>query len=127
MMALSYSIETVIRGYHVYGAVWSARQGEVLYYDRELANPEDEFAVAVKLQDSSRTTMSHIPRELSRLAWHFIRRGGHITFKVTGKRERSPLPQGGLEIPCVAQFSVAPRNQLLLERLIEQFRTTTTL
>ena len=47
MMALSYSIETVIRGYHVYGAVWSARQGEVLYCDRELANPEDEFAVAV--------------------------------------------------------------------------------
>ena len=63
MMALSYSIETVIRGYHVYGAVWSVRQGEgeVLYCDRELANPEDEFAVAVKLQDS-RTTVGHIPR-----------------------------------------------------------------
>ena len=42
---------------------------------------------------------------------------------VTGERRRSPLIQGVLEIPCIAQFSVVKRNQLLLERLIEHLGT----
>ena len=70
-------------------ALCEVRLGEVLYCERERDNHEDEFAVAVKLQDHLRTTVGHISRELSRLACHFIRRGGHITCKVTGQRTRS--------------------------------------
>lgn len=57
----------------MYNAVWSAQVGKVLYCERELDNPEDEFAVAAKLQDGSGTTVGQIPRVLSRLAWHFLR------------------------------------------------------
>ena len=74
--------------------------------------------MAVKLQDHSRTTVGYIVKELSRLACNFIRHGGHITCKVTGQRTRSLLIQDGLEIPCIAQFAVAPKNELLLQRLI---------
>ena len=63
--------------------------------------------------------MGHITKELSRLACHFIRRGRHITCKVIGQRTRFLLIQDGLEIPCIAQFAVAPKNEPLLQRLIE--------
>ena len=121
VMARSFSMETAVRGYHVYSSVWNARCGEVLYCERELDNPEDEFAVAVKLQDLSQTTVGYLPREISRLAWHFMRHGGRITCRVTSGRRRSPIVQGGLEIPCIAEFSVAQTHQSLLERLIEQY------
>ena len=119
-MAHSFSIEAAVRGYHVYSSVWNARCGEVLYCERELDNPEDEFAVAVKVQDFSRTTVGHLPREISRFAWHFMRHGGQITCRVTGGRRHSPIVQGGLEIPCIVQFSVTQTSQSLLQRLIEQ-------
>ena len=123
-MALTYSIETSIRGFHVYWSVWNVTLGEVLYCERELNNAMDAFAVAVKRQDFSGTTVGHIPRELSRVAWQFLRRGGHMTCMVAGSRRRSPLIQGGLEIPWIVQFSVVQRNKLLLERLIEHFHST---
>ena len=62
----------------MYSLWWNARLGEVLYCERELNNAADEFAVAVKLQDLSGTTMGHIPRKLSKLTWHFIRQGGRL-------------------------------------------------
>ena len=122
-MAHLFSIKAAVRGYHVYSSLWNVRCGEVLYCERELYNPEDEFAVAVKVQNFSRTTVGHLPREISRLAWYFMRHGGRITCSVTGGRWRSPIVQGGLEIPCIAQFSVAQTRQPLLERLIEQYRS----
>ena len=70
-MVASFSAEIAVRGYFVYSTMWNARVGEVLYCERELNNPNDGFAVAVKVQDGSRHTVGHIPRELSRLSWHF--------------------------------------------------------
>ena len=39
--------ESCIRGYHVYGAVWSPTSGERLYCERETRNLEDPYAVSV--------------------------------------------------------------------------------
>ena len=97
----------------------------MLYCERELDNPEDEFAVAVKVQDFSQTTVGHPPGEILRLAWTFMRHGRQITCRVTGGRRCSPIVQGGLEIPCIAQFSMAQTSQLLLEMLIKQYRSLT--
>ena len=123
-MATSFSTKIAVRGYHVYSIMWNARVGEVLYCERELDDKNNRFAVAVKVQDGSRCTVGHTPRELSRLSWHFLRRGGHITCKVTGECQRSPLHQGGLEVPCVVNFTTTDNNQPLLERLIEHFSTS---
>ena len=114
-MARTYCVETAIRGYHVYGAVWEVWLGEVLYCEGELDNHENEFAVAVKLQDRSRTTVDHILRELSRLACYFIRRGAHITCKVTGQRTSSR------SFKADSRFLVL-RSSLCLQRIIHCYR-----
>ena len=59
----------VVRGFHVYQAVWSPVVGEELSIVREHGNPEDAFAVVVT---KSGTTVGLIPREISKTCWHFI-------------------------------------------------------
>ena len=46
--------------------------GEILLCEQEHHNTEDAFAVAMKRQDRSGTTVGHIPREISNLVWHFL-------------------------------------------------------
>ena len=47
------SFYAVVRGFHVYQAIWTPTVGEALATQRERGNPEDSFAVAV---------MQHLPR-----------------------------------------------------------------
>ena len=48
------------------------------------------------------TTVGHIPCEISRYIWYAINLGASISGEVVGTRpKRSPLKQGGLEIPIV--------------------------
>ena len=68
--------------------------GEELSTEREHGNPEDAFAVAVM---KSGTTVGHIPREISKTCWHFIAQDGELSCKVTGRRQRSILLEGGLD------------------------------
>ena len=75
--------------------------GEEISTEREHGNPEDAFAVAVM---KSGTTVGHVPREISKTCWHFIAHDGEISCKVTGRRQRSILLEGGLEVPCIYTF-----------------------
>ena len=43
-----YTIDCVIRGYHVYKATWVPSIGDILQCEQERGNVEDMFAVAVK-------------------------------------------------------------------------------
>ena len=54
MAAFEHSIESAIRGFHVYKEVWSPFMHEQLRTRQELGNPEDQYAVAW-----SRTTAVH--------------------------------------------------------------------
>ena len=90
-----------IRGYHVYCSIWEAEADELLSTLQDRGNVHDRFAVAVKKEG---LMVGHLPREVSKLCWFFIRRGGTITCRVTGRRRRSRLEQGGLEIPCDLTF-----------------------
>ena len=92
---------SVIRGFHVYQAIWTPTIGEELSTDREHGNPADRFAVAVQ---KSGTTVGHIPREISKTSWHFIGHDGENSCRVTGRRQCSILLEGGLEIPCIYTF-----------------------
>ena len=49
--------------------------------------------------------VGHLPREVSKVAWYFLKRGDTINVEVIGRRRRSPLEQGGLEIPCLMKFT----------------------
>ena len=97
----TFTFTAAIRGFHIYRHSWNPHIGQQLPTERETDNPEDRFAIAVvDTIDGSYSTVGHIPRELSRILSHFMNHGGEITCEVTGQRQRSPLTQGGLEIPC---------------------------
>ena len=59
--------------------------------------------------------VGHLPREVSKVAWYFLKRGGTINVEVIGRKRRSPLEQGGLEIPCLMKFTGK-------EKLVENLR-----
>ncbi len=93
------TIETCVRGYHVYKADWTPVLGEIMNCEREPDNRKDRYAVAVKREGE---TVGHLPKKYSRIFSLFLRRGGLISCTVTGTRRYSAdLSQGGLEIPCL--------------------------
>ena len=100
----SFTIDSMIRGYHVYKDVWSSFIGEVLYCRRDIRNHHDPFAVAMC---KGTTVVGHVPRKISAVCYVFLgKTGATITGTVTGSRRFShDLPQGGMEIPCVMKFT----------------------
>ena len=79
-----YTMESVIRGHHVYKSILHPILGEQLVLERVEGNGHDRHAVSVMKVDSD--IVGHIPRELSRAYWYFIRHGGAISCEVTGSR-----------------------------------------
>ena len=58
----SFTLESYVRGHHIYHTRWTPIIGEVLPVKRELTNNYDRFAVAV-LKDGE--VVGHVPRMLS--------------------------------------------------------------
>ena len=94
-----FSLNSAVRGHHVYKTIWLPSIGEELETSAEENNPNDSFAVAVI---KGGLVVGHLPRTHSRAFWHFIRRGGTIKARITRNREFSrDLTQGGLHVPCL--------------------------
>ena len=111
-----------LRGYHEYRSVWTPAQQEVLVAQRECNNPFDRYAIAamklVTLVGISRQqVVGHLPKEISRFTWFIMEHRAAVTVKVVDiKHRRSPLVQGGLEIPIevvvVMPFSAANKQAI---------------
>ena len=83
-------IPSCIRGYHVYGEIWTAVLDEQLFCEREIGNVVDRYAVAAK--NNSRITVGHLPRrKISRICSIFLMGGGTIMATVTGRRRYRDL------------------------------------
>ncbi len=93
-----YSLESVVRGHHVYKRVWSPVMGEQLVLKCEEDNENDSRAVAVLKND---VVVGHMPRETARTVWFFLKRGGTGKCEIIGRRKKGK----GLEVPCVYSFS----------------------
>ena len=92
-----------------------ARAGnEVHPTQKEHGNPEDRYAVSILKDD---LIVVHIPKELSRICWHFIARDGEITCMITGQRQRSALLQDGLEIYPVYTLSNGKSSSINYEQI----------
>ena len=115
-MDCAFSVPGVIRGYHVYQRMWTPFIGEKATTAREPGNQYDRYAVAV-LEDQTLCTVGHIPRDISKECSFFILRGGVIDVEVTGPRQKSTIPDMGMEIPCVYTFT--HRDPLLLKKAIK--------
>ena len=60
----------------------------------------------------------HIPREISRFVWYFIKYGGKVCSQVHSERPRlSPIPSDGLEILLMAKLTISDENRRCLEHL----------
>ena len=94
---LSFSIDAVIRGHHVYKSIWTPFVGEQLVLQRDERNKYDRYAVAVKKE---KKIVGHVPKELSKKCSDFLKSGGVIGCEVTGKRRKGK----GLEVPCKYTF-----------------------
>ena len=88
-----------IRGFHYYQRIWSPRQNEELNCLHEQGNAFDIFAIKTICRNGK--IVGHLPREISRITKFILDRGAQVNAVLTSNNyRRSPLVQGGLEIPC---------------------------
>ena len=117
-----FSFTAAIRGFHVYRREWSPHLEQRLRAVKEHGNTNHRFAIAVTRaeKDVDDRIVGHLPRELSKVLWYFFLHGGDLECVVTGRRQRSPLEQGGLEIPCRVTLrgkkKIVARAKELLEK-----------
>ena len=105
MAAVEHIIDSSVRGFYVYKNIWTPTVTEQLKTRQEPANAEDRFAVAVYKDDPiPGQIVGHVPKERNRICWYFLQHDGEIACDVTGPKRRSPLAEGGLEIPCKYNF-----------------------
>ena len=118
MEIFMFSVEAMIRGYYEYMRIWeSLSPTNHLLCQREIRNPHDTHAVAVKeniVGLDGITTVGHVSKKISAICSIFIRRGGTINCVVNDTcRFSADLPQGGLEIPCILNLQQKPKLKQL--------------
>ena len=120
MAAELFKFESAIRGYHFYKKYWVPVENQKLDCAHEVGNPYDFFAIKTCESGSGRT-VGHLPMEISRPIKFLLQRGAVIksTLSSTSYR-RSPLVQGGLEIPC--QVSISMPATCKNNQIIEKFK-----
>ena len=112
-----FSIDSCVRGHHVYEAVWSPQFGETLSCHLEFGNIMDPYAVSILKADK---IVGHVPRKISAFCHLFLRRGGLMLCQITGHRQFSAdLPQGGLEVPCSLIFMGDEKEIQRVKKLTE--------
>ena len=119
-----------LRGYHEYRLIWNPAVNEVLVVHPERNNVHDRYAIAAKktLPGIVRPTIvGHLPREVSRLTFFLILHGARVSCQVVDARyRRSPLIQGGLEIPIetIVEMDACEQNMLAMnkyEALVQEY------
>ena len=97
-----------------------ASTGLNCYHEKN--NAFDRFAIMVCKTENDEKPVEHLPMEISRATKFFIDRGATLTAELTSDHyRRSPLIQGGMEIPCkiTDKISGTVINLLLMERHIQ--------
>ena len=109
---------SAVRGFHVYRDIWNPTENEELECLYERNNMFDPFAIKTCRQLDG-ILVGHLPREISRPTKFLLDRGATIqaTLSATHYR-RSPLFQGGLEIPCNITVSMpgSIKGHMILQR-----------
>ena len=103
---MDYAVSTFIK----IKELWNSKLNEKLETIHEENNPHDRYAVAAIRKTVSRlrpVVVGHLPREISRFTRFIILHGATVKVKVSDtKYRRSPLIQGGLEIPVEVEVQM---------------------
>ena len=105
-------IQSIVRGHHIYKVVWTPVIGEELTVIPEENNDHDRHAIAV-MKDGE--VVGHVPRELSKILYFFLRRSGsRVSCVITGRRKYGV----GLEVPCIYKINGQSKCIEKLKRLL---------
>ena len=77
-------VKTALRGYHVYQVVWEPRHGDLFVSLHESENRHDQYTMAVYCSDVPGVVVGHLPKEISKMCYYFVRHDGKISGKVAG-------------------------------------------
>ena len=116
-----FEFSCTVRDYHYYRSIWDPEPEQILNCYHERNNPFDRCAIKC-CEIGKKVTIGHMPIEISRVTKFFIDRGATITAQLVGNHYgRSPLVQGGLEIPCkiTATIPGTVSNLLCMEKYKE--------
>ena len=116
-----FEFTAAIRGYHVYQKFWQPELNETLVCIHKRGNEFDAFSVKI-VRALENATVGHLPTEISQATKYLLDRGATVKAVITcSYYRRSPLFQGGLEIPCSVTVSMPGtiRDNLLLDRYRE--------
>ena len=116
-----------IRGYHVYRIVWQPKENETLQCAHESDNDHDLFAIKTCRDiEFHPQIVGYLPLEFSRFTTFFLDRGATITATLSSTHyRRSPLVEGGLEIPCAVNTNLigTKKNKEILAKYLEMVQT----
>ena len=101
-----------------YRDVWKPLENEELECLFERHNLFDMFAIKTCRLEGGQI-VGHLPREISRPTKFLLDRGAKVTAQLTGTHyRRSPLFQGGLEIPCLVTVTIpgSIKGHMLIQR-----------
>ena len=76
-MGERYVVETVVRGYHVYMAIWETAVGQILPCQHEVGNIHDPYAVELGIVEGG-AVVGHVPRAVSSVCYLFLRKNGTL-------------------------------------------------
>jgi hypothetical protein len=96
MAAATFSVEAMVRGYHVYQGIWIPTAGEQLPCRKENGNIQDPFSVAVI---DGTDVVGHVPKKISSICSMFLQRGGTILCEIT-----SPNRRYSVDLPLYSQI-----------------------
>ena len=121
------TLSCAIWGYHVYRNVWQPKENETLQCDHESDNDYDLFVIKT-CQDAEvhPQIVGHLPLEISWFTKFLPDCGLTITATLSSMHYwRSPLVQGGLEIPCVANAKLitTKKNKEIVAEYLEMVQT----
>ena len=95
-----------VRGFYVYQDVWNPLENEELECLFKRHNLFDMFAIK-KCRLEGGQIVGHLPIEISVPTKFLLDIGAKVTVHLTGTHyRRSPLFQGGLEIPCLVTVTI---------------------
>ena len=97
---MNYEFDSAVRGYHYYRSYWSLQENEILKCYHASGNPFNIFAIKTCSNQDPRG-VGHLPQEISHITQYLLERGTEIEVQlISTQYRRSPITQGGLEIPC---------------------------
>ena len=110
------------RGFHHYRNVWIPKIDQQLEVQHEKNNLHDPYACALFAKSrnkiNGKVVVGHIPREISRFCKFFVEYGGELLAHVTSTSfRRSPVPQGGLEIPICLQVKRSAAPEMVFKKM----------